>query len=95
MSTSSRKPIADYLREYSGLLESWWPEAGDTHEALGAREILHARLDELQADELQALRRADALAEGLAGRYSADIGWDTRMLRDIVRLVETERASAA
>lgn len=95
MNTTSRKPIADYLREYSGLLESWWPEAGDTHEALGAREILHARLDELQADELQALQQADALAVGLAGRHSADTGWDARMLRDIARLVETERAAAA
>lgn len=94
MNTPSQKTSGDYLREYSGLLDSWWPEAGDTHEILGAREVLHARLVELTADEVAALRRADARAEELARRHAADSGWDATMLRDVVRLVESERAAA-
>lgn len=95
MNTQSRKPIADYLREYSGLLETWWPDAGDTHEALGAREILHARLDELASDDLQALHRADAMATDLGSRHANDNGWDARMLRVLIHLIESERAATA
>ena len=94
MNTKSQKPIGDYLREYSGLLETWWPSAGDTHELLGAREILHSRLGELGTAELKELHKADARAIELARRHVSDRGWDARMLQSVARVIEAERTTA-
>ena len=55
-------------------------ERGDTHELLGAREILHSRLGELGTAELKELHKADARAIELARRHVSDQGCELQII---------------
>ena len=84
-----------YLHEYSVDLDFWSSDMGDTHEALGAREILEANRASLTAAMRHHLDVLDAKAKDLLSNYRGPETWDVTMLRDIVRLAESSGSSRA
>jgi hypothetical protein len=82
------------LREYSALVEYWDEEAGDTHELLGARELLVGRT--LRSEDQAILGDADRQVIELAsGTYENT--WDVVMLHktaDLIRGKVLEKKAA-
>lgn len=89
------KKLERYLREYSVDLDFWSSDMGDTHEALGAREILEANKASLTAAMRHHLDVLDTKAITLLATYRGPETWDVTMLRDIVRLAESSRSRHA
>ena len=80
MSSQSPTPTESFLREYSALTDYWDPYAGDTHELLGAREVLAQRA--LNKREIAAMVETDKKVLKLVDALPDDAsGWDVLMLR--------------
>lgn len=77
------------LREYSALVEFWAPDAGDTHELLGVREVLADA--KLTPDESARMAEIDVAVLRLADAAQGD-GWDVSMLRKTAELIRHARS---
>lgn len=86
---SMNEKLDRYLHEYSVDLDFWSSDMGDTHEKLGAREILETNRASLTAAMRHHLDVLDAKAKRLLATYRGPETWDVTMLRDIVRLAES------
>lgn len=99
MSALSAEKLADYLHEYSVYLEYWSPDEGDSHEMLGAREILGKNAGRLTSADAEELARLDRKAIRLMQTYRGRDTWDVKMLRETARLAHehltSREASAA
>jgi hypothetical protein len=84
MKNKLTKNIEQSLRSYSALVEYWDEEAGDTHELLGARELLEGRI--LNPEEQAILEEADRRVIALANE-SYENTWDVVMLRKTADLI--------
>lgn len=76
-----------FLNEYSLGIDLWDNEAGDTFLILGARELLHRSLTNLNQEQLNRLIAADKKAEKTLLDYSGADTFDVKMLKDIVEIV--------
>ena len=94
MNTKSLWPIEKHLKSYLALVEYWDAGAGDTHELLGSREILHDRHAELSATAIQRMNAADDRVLSLTNGNSGTDGWDLKMLNETAVLIERERSNA-
>jgi hypothetical protein len=87
MNTLSAEQIEKYLNEYSLGIDLWDNDAGDTFLILGARELLHGSLTNLNQEQLNRLIAVDKKAEKLLLDYSGQETFDVKMLNDIVEIV--------
>ena len=69
MSTLSATDLEKYLREYSVYLDHWVADKGDSHEMLGAREILQKQIALLSKDQEDELANLDKKAVLLVSQY--------------------------
>lgn len=88
MNSVSQTPTEKLLREYLALVEYWAPDAGDTHELLGGRELLERRdLTPAQRSQmLEADERVLLLADAQKGG-----GWDVEMLKQTASLIRESK----
>jgi len=93
MSTTYRWPIEKHLKSYLALVDYWEDGAGDTHELLGVREILHDRSAELLPSDIKKMQSADDRVLALRAANSDKSGWDVQMLKETAVLIERERPS--
>lgn len=86
MSSQSPTPTESFLREYLALTDYWEPDAGDTHELLGAREVLTQR--KLTVRETKTMEETDKKVLKLVDTLPNDAsGWDVQMLRMTAKLI--------
>ena len=76
------------------MVNSWWPEAGDTHELLGAREWLERNWGQLSAQQEHELGVVDARVEALALTHASASGWDVEMLRKTSKIASHHYSAA-
>lgn len=86
-----QKTTTDYLKKYEIYVEYWEDEAGDTHELLGCREILHQRLNQMTSTQLAQLSAVDEQVLRLVQQHPTTQSWDVAMLRQTAALVQDER----
>jgi len=68
---------------------------GDTHEMLGAREILEVNKPAMNNEQLSMLSTFDEQAKLLLDEYKGEETWDVKMLRAAVAISHREYAQAA
>ena len=83
--------VEKYLNEYSVYLEYWNEEQGDSHEMLGAREILQRQIRDLSDSQIEKLHTLDEKAIELLDNYDGKDTWDVSMLRDCVELAHQKK----
>ncbi len=105
MSTQFRTTTEQHLKSYLALVDYWDSDAGDTHELLGSREILHERLASLSKRDLQRLMQGDddvlalvkSAKDALKLKRPEDshisLTWDVSMLFKTADLIVSERSS--
>lgn len=97
MTTLSPQQISKFLQRYSTDVESWSPTIGETGITFGVRRDLHDVLGKLTAAQRTSLDRADATVKALFAKHQghADPHMDIAFLGDIVRIIDSERSTAA
>lgn len=89
MNAALMTKLERYLQEYSVDLDFWASDMGDTHETLGAREILEANSASLTPAMRNRLDGLDAKARQLLDAYRGPETWGVVMLRDIVKIAQS------
>lgn len=95
MNTLSATELEKYLNEYSVSLEYWSADMGDSHEMLGARELLESNKSAMDSAQLSMLSAFDDKAKLLLDEYKGVETWDVKMLRAAVAITHREVAQAA
>lgn len=105
MTTQFQATTEQHLKSYLALVDYWDAEAGDTHELLGSREVLHDRIGSLSKRDLQRLMQGDDLVlslvksakDQLKSKRPEDthisLTWDVSMLLKTADLIVSERSS--
>ena len=83
--------IETHLQSYLAFIEYWDAGAGDTHDLLGAREILRDRHSELSIDDALKMKSADDRVLALNIANGGKAGWNVKMLSETSVLIEKER----
>jgi hypothetical protein len=95
MTTLSVEKLEKYLKAYSLDIEYWANDMHDSDEMLGTREILAANWDALTFAMRKTLLELDGKARALLENYRGPETWDVRMLRDLVKLADSNQRQAA